>query len=106
MTGKIEVHQSIILNNLKLNKYFALLGTMSSGKSTFLNSLIGFELFPAKNEACTAKIFSYYANPIRNDFLYLNEKLKKPFLRKNLDFKQLEKWNETDTIQEILIEEA
>ncbi|MBP5641209.1 MAG: dynamin family protein [Victivallales bacterium] len=32
------------------------IATMSSGKSTVINSLIGQELMPAKNEACTATI--------------------------------------------------
>ncbi|MBR3921763.1 MAG: dynamin family protein, partial [Kiritimatiellae bacterium] len=29
---------------------------MSSGKSTVVNSLLGMDLMPAKNEACTATI--------------------------------------------------
>ena len=69
----MEVHQSIILNNLKLNKYLVI-GTMSAGKSTFLNSLIGLEIFPSKNEACTSKVISYFANPTMKSFLYLGEK--------------------------------
>lgn len=34
----------------------AVVATMSSGKSTLINSLLGRDLMPAKNEACTAKI--------------------------------------------------
>ena len=34
----------------------AVIATMSSGKSTLLNSLLGRELMPSKNEACTATI--------------------------------------------------
>lgn len=34
----------------------AVVATMSSGKSTLINALLGRELMPAKNEACTAKI--------------------------------------------------
>ncbi len=31
--------------------------TMSSGKSTMLNAMLGTEILPTKNEACTAKVF-------------------------------------------------
>ena len=48
-----------ILNKTKVSSYLVV-GTMSAGKSTFLNSLIGLEIFPSKNEACTAKVISYY----------------------------------------------
>ncbi len=34
----------------------AVIATMSSGKSTLINSMLSKELMPAKNEACTAKI--------------------------------------------------
>lgn len=34
-----------------------IISTMSSGKSTFINSLIGKEILPSENEACTGKIF-------------------------------------------------
>ena len=34
----------------------AVIATMSSGKSTLLNALLGRELMPSKNEACTATI--------------------------------------------------
>ena len=103
MATTMNLEQSIILNDEGVDKYLAI-GTMSSGKSTFLNSLIGFELFPSKNEACTAKIISYYANPVRDEFLYKNKKSKKPTLRKRLDYKQIEEWNESSKIDEIFIE--
>lgn len=103
MASTMNLEQSIILNNKDVDKYLAI-GTMSSGKSTFLNSLIGFELFPSKNEACTAKIISYYANPVRDEFLYKNKRSKKPTLRKRLDYKQIEEWNESLRIDEIFIE--
>lgn len=36
--------------------------TMSSGKSTFINSIIGDEIMPEKNEACTAKTMAVLDN--------------------------------------------
>lgn len=49
-----------VLNNKFLynrDKTFevAVLSTMSSGKSTFINALIGKDLLPSKNQACTAR---------------------------------------------------
>lgn len=35
----------------------AVVATMSSGKSTLLNAMLGCPLLPSKNEACTAKVF-------------------------------------------------
>lgn len=95
--------QSIMLNNQKIDTYLVI-GTLSSGKSTFLNSLIGFELFPSKNTACTAKIFSYYGNPEINYFLSKNNKSRKPVLRKSLGIKQVEGWNDDKKVVEVEIE--
>lgn len=45
-----------IFNFIEDNKV-AVLATMSSGKSTLLNALIGREILPSENQACTGKIF-------------------------------------------------
>lgn len=52
------------------NNRILVVGTMSSGKSTFLNSLIGQDLFPSKNEACTARIFEYSVKHNPNYIVY------------------------------------
>lgn len=103
MKNKKILENSIILNNLNTEKYLVV-GTMSSGKSTFLNSLIGLDLFPSRNEACTAKTTLYLANPERSEFLYKHNYTKKPTLRKTLDSKQLEKWNESSRVKNVIIE--
>ncbi|MGL5125345.1 MAG: dynamin family protein [Fusobacteriaceae bacterium] len=36
---------------------FAILSTMSSGKSTLINALLGKDILPSENQACTGKIF-------------------------------------------------
>lgn len=41
---------------LEENNSVCVLATMSSGKSTLINSILGYKLMPSKNEACTAKI--------------------------------------------------
>ncbi|MDT0160664.1 dynamin family protein [Bacillus sp. AG4(2022)] len=103
MLEDLVIEKSNILNGTKVSNYLVL-GTMSSGKSTFLNSLIGLDIFPSKNEACTAKVISYLANPAMNCFLYLKNNAKKPVHRKKLDASHLNKWNEDRTIKEIIIE--
>ena len=40
----------------------SVVATMSSGKSTLINALLGQKLMPAKNEACTAKITEIHDN--------------------------------------------
>lgn len=103
MTQKTFQGQSILLNEQSVKTYL-IVGTMSSGKSTFLNSLIGFELFPSKNTACTAKTFFYYGNPEINYFLFLTNTIRKPVQRRNLVMNQIEKWNQNQKIAEIIIE--
>jgi GTPase Era involved in 16S rRNA processing len=52
-----------------VEKRYLIVGTMSSGKSTFLNSLIGQEIFPSQNEACTSKLFTYVHRPYIKHFI-------------------------------------
>lgn len=40
----------------------AVVATMSSGKSTFINALIGQDILPSQNQACTAKIIPILDN--------------------------------------------
>lgn len=47
----------------------AVIATMSSGKSTLINSLLGKELMPSKQAACTATIASIKNIPSRNEFI-------------------------------------
>lgn len=39
------------------NYSVAVVATMSAGKSTLLNAMIGWEILPSRNEACTATVF-------------------------------------------------
>ena len=50
------------LFDLDQDNRIAVLATMSSGKSTFLNALIGEEILPSENQACTGKIFEISSN--------------------------------------------
>ena len=46
----------------------SVIATMSSGKSTLINSLLGTELMPSKNEACTATIAKIKDSNTGSDF--------------------------------------
>jgi predicted GTPase len=46
----------------------AVIATMSSGKSTLINSILSQELMPSKNTACTAKITRIKDNYNLNQF--------------------------------------
>lgn len=72
------------LNNPEMIKYFdeylnenndiVIVATMSSGKSTLINSMLGKKLMPSKNEACTAKIVNIKNNNELNDFIDENNR--------------------------------
>lgn len=67
---KIRERYKNIRNNNGL-KFFevVVLATMSAGKSTLINALIGHELLPASNEACTARVFKIENDDFQEDFI-------------------------------------
>ncbi len=71
----------------------AVVATMSAGKSTLLNAMIGEELLPAKNEACTATVFQIEDHDDITDFIarYSSEKKHGEWLP--IKKEMLEEWN-------------
>ncbi|MFI3211073.1 MAG: dynamin family protein [Peptostreptococcaceae bacterium] len=72
-TGLIEeLKDKKILTNYEraINSEFeiAIIATMSSGKSTLINAMLGTEIIPSKNEACTAKICRIKNNKNKKNF--------------------------------------
>lgn len=53
----------------KKNYSVAVVATMSAGKSTLLNSMIGAEILPSQNEACTAKVYSVIDDDNATEFM-------------------------------------
>ncbi|WP_404398429.1 dynamin family protein [Idiomarina loihiensis] len=53
------------------------LATMSAGKSTLINALLGTELMPSSNTACTAKVFRIDDIDTQKNFLTLCSKRKR-----------------------------
>ncbi|WP_419886067.1 dynamin family protein [Paenibacillus sp. B-A-8] len=68
-----ELRSDAIMKNfakaLSSDFEIAVIATMSSGKSTLINSLLGKELMPSKQAACTATIASIKNVPSRNEFI-------------------------------------
>ena len=64
---RITQHLIAIINYEPLPVFnISIIATMSAGKSTFVNALLGNEIFPEANTACTAKITSVYDNDLYN----------------------------------------
>ena len=59
-----EIRKELSKFNDASNNYvpICVMGTFSSGKSTFINSLIGFELLKSDQDKCTAKIYKIFCN--------------------------------------------
>lgn len=67
------------------NAEISIIATMSSGKSTLLNAILGKEILPARNQACTATICDIKDVKDREKFIVKAE---------NLDGKEISSWEE------------
>ena len=56
--------------NISMNRVYPTLvvSTMSSGKSTLINALVGTELLPSMNRACTARAVAIMDNDLKTQF--------------------------------------
>lgn len=79
--------------------------TMSSGKSTLINALVGKELLPSRNTACTAKAVAILDNDIKTQFAVhaVDEKGKYSFIEP-ASYSVVAKFNQTNEISEMIIE--
>lgn len=63
-------------NAVKPNIPICIMGLYSSGKSTFINSLIGQEILPSDSGVCTARIYKIISdNKAKISFTYKNDKI-------------------------------
>lgn len=94
--------------NKAINSEFeiAVIATMSSGKSTLINSMLFQELMPAKNEACTAKITRIKDNDCIESFKAkckdINEEVV--LTMEDIDSNNMKEFNEDDKIAFIDVE--
>jgi small GTP-binding protein len=85
-------------------KRFLVMGTMSAGKSTFLNSILGKDLFPSQNEACTSKVYKYINRPFINHFITTKNGEDSFTCLFDLKEKDLHVWNEDTSLEWLQIE--
>lgn len=85
--------------------HIAVCATMSSGKSTFINALLGGYYIPSGNEACTAKITSISDNDKFPELVGCYAKGKNLCeYRDTIDNKVLDQWNSDETITHVFLE--
>jgi ribosome biogenesis GTPase A len=84
--------------------HVSMFSTMSAGKSTFVNALLGHDYLPSKNEACTAKIITI------SDIDYIDYcvgyAVKKGgrIFSAQVNQKILEVWNDEQEVSQIVLE--
>ncbi|MCM1025880.1 MAG: dynamin family protein [Roseburia sp.] len=81
------------------------MATMSSGKSTLINAIMGNELLPNRNEACTAKVYSILDDDTCKKMrMYITDKNGAVACVKDNFAMALEKANENDDVESIFIQ--
>ncbi|MGZ0084915.1 dynamin family protein [Caldibacillus thermoamylovorans] len=91
-----------------LNSEFeiAVIATMSSGKSTLINALLGRELMPSKNEACTATIARIKNVPGRPNFsaICYDADGKEIASKENVTYEDMDAFNSNQAVSVIEVE--
>lgn len=93
--------------NIRMADVFpvCVIATMSSGKSTFINALLGEEILPEKNEACTARVMAIADNEraITSKAYIIKQDGSKGYVE--IDQRGvLEKINADENVKDVLIE--
>jgi GTPase Era involved in 16S rRNA processing len=92
---------------IKQNQFeVVVLATMSAGKSTIINALIGTDLLPSSNQACTARVFKIEDHDGMEGFkaTVVNSKTGKPSSWVNASPDTLKQLNDSDEKGTILIQ--
>lgn len=92
--------------NIDVTRVFPVIvmATMSSGKSTLINALLGEEVLPSRNEACTAKIFSILDDDTATkEKLYVTTADQTVTATEEGIAEELERANNDDNVTEILL---
>lgn len=84
----------------------AVIATMSSGKSTLINALIGHELLPSKNQACTAKITKIKNVPGKTEYdvIAYDQDMKIVKKANDINVNILNEFNDDEKINYVVIE--
>lgn len=93
--------------SFSMNKVYPTLvvSTMSSGKSTLINALVGKDLLPSRNMACTAKAVAILDNDLKTQFeIHAVDTSGKYSLIKEASQKVVADFNQTNDVAEMIIE--
>lgn len=85
----------------------AVCATMSAGKSTFVNAMLGNDYLPARNEATTAKITSVYDNDSQQKMIgFAGDKDKENILdiSDDLQRENIDEWNSEPEVEHIYLQ--
>ncbi|MCR5620348.1 MAG: dynamin family protein [Treponema sp.] len=87
-------------------KHIAVCATMSAGKSTFVNALLGRDVLPARNEATTAKITSVYDKDGAEKMIGFVQKRDGTCDDKCSDIQlfKLNEWNDSSCVERIFLQ--
>ena len=82
------------------------MATMSSGKSTLINALLGEQALPSKNEACTAKKYMVLDDDNSDGpTIYITYKNGETIIKKENIAEELERANNNEDVVEVLIKD-
>ncbi len=87
-------------------KNIAVCATMSAGKSTFVNALLGRDVLPSRNEATTAKITSVYDKDGSSRMVGFVQKRGGEVAEKNADVHlvTIDSWNSSSDVSRIYLQ--
>lgn len=87
-------------------KNIAVCATMSAGKSTFVNALLGSDVLPSRNEATTAKITSVYDKDGAEKMIGFVQKNSGLVIDQCSDVKlaKLDEWNDSNDVNRIFLQ--
>ena len=107
-THKALVTKDFFAKSITINENeifpMVVIATMSSGKSTLINALLGQQILPSRNEACTAKIYSILDDDRDdNTKIFVTYKNGETVIRDENIVKELDKANNDDEVTDILV---
>lgn len=107
-TQNALVTEDFFPQNITINKNrifpMVVLATMSSGKSTLVNALLGEQILPSRNEACTAKAYFILDDDQDGEVkIYVTYKNGDTAVYEKNVAEELEKANSDDEVTDILI---
>lgn len=107
-TNESLVSKGFFAKNITINESeifpMVVMATMSSGKSTLINALLGQQILPSRNEACTAKMYSILdADQAGDTKIFITYKNGETVVKDEDVAIELEKANNDNEVTDILI---